>query len=239
MLDTKLKSNKYIINIVVVIAILIASVGMCLVYPRIEKESDKFGYNVFEEPYRFLRDINKINHTLYFKINEGDEENKNQQKPSDVLLDLNDFEISKKLDEGSAYESEYSGYIEEFNNEIYANYENLSSSFKNLHYYAVNENNIVIQNKNGKIEELVAKEKNSNTIKQLKEDYRFYMVVDFDKKGNMKISNVHGANKETVSTYMEVEERKNSLGDVYTPSGVKLSPIKNMKFVYAVPKNIV
>lgn len=232
MLDTKLKNNKFIINTVVIISILIASIGMCLSYPRIQRESSKFSENIFENEQRFLRDINQINYTLYLKMNEVNGEKKSL--PSDILLNVDE---NIKLKDESEYSSlEYEDFISIFNSYID---ELKYSSFENLDHYAINkENKEVIQNKQGKINELLNKTKDKITVDELKNQYQFYMVIDFDEVGNIEVSDVYGADRKIINTALDKMQMQNTLYNGDIPEGVNLNKIKNMKVVYAVPKEV-
>ncbi len=230
MLDTKLKSNNYIINIVVAIVILIASIGMCLVYPKIEKDSEKFGYNVFEEKHNFLRDISKTNYSLYYQTYEQNGDKK--LKPSDIMIDLDPL-LKKQNNE------EYNYYKENLDSQMHYWYEEISSNLGNLDYYAINKDNDEVKSrKRGKIDALISKDNPSDTINELKELYSFYMVIDYDDKGNINVEKIYGANKESVLNSMQSLQGE-TLRDIgYIPEGCDIKPITNMKFVYAVPKNI-
>ncbi len=231
MLDTKLKSNNYIINIVVLAVILIASIGMCLSYPKIQKNSEKFGYNIFEEEDNFLSDINKINYSLYYKMYEQDGDKK--LRPSDVIVEPT---FTKENDEKF---TNYKYELENLDDDIYTFDKYLNYNFKNLEYYAVNKkNNQVKQVTKGKIDDLASKEISSKTMSELKEKYRFYMVLDYDDKGNINIEKIYGANKEYVLNLIQSIQRENPLNRGYKQDGFDIKPITNMKFVYAFPKNI-
>lgn len=231
MLDTKLKSNNYIINIVVVAVILIASIGMCLSYPKIEKDSEKFGYNIFEEEGNFLSDINKISYSLYYQMYEQDGDKK--LSPTDVILE------STSQNENNEENNDYKYELENLDNDIYGIDKDLNSNFKNLEYYAVNKkDNEVKQVTKRKIDDLASKETSSKTMSELKETHSFYMVLDYDDKGNVNIEKIHGANKENVLNSIKSIQRENPLKRGYLQDGFYIKPITNMKFVYAVPKNI-
>ncbi|MDK2562497.1 sensor histidine kinase [Romboutsia sedimentorum] len=230
-MDTKLKSNNYIINIVVLAIILIASIGMCLSYPKIQKNSEKFGYNIFEEEDNFLSDINKINYSLYYKMYEQDGDKK--LRPSDVILEST---LPKETNEQF---TDYKHELENLDDDIYTFDKYLNYNFKNLEYYAVNKkNNEVKQVTKGKIDALASKEISSETMSGLKEKYSFYMVLDYDDKGNVNIEKIYGANKEYVLNLIQSIQRENPLNRGYLQDGFDIKPITNMKFVYGVPKNI-
>lgn len=231
MLDTKLKSNNYIINILVITIILIASIGMCLSYPKIQKDSEKFRNNIFEEEGNFLTDINKINYSLYYQMYEQDGDKK--LSPTDVILERN---FQKENDEEN---NDYKYELENLDSEIYNFEKDLNSNFENLECYAVNKkSNEVKQVTKGKIDDLASKEISSKTMSELKEKYSFYIVLDYDDKGNVNIEKIYGANKESVLNSIQNIQIQDPLNRGYLQDGFDIKPITNMKFVYAVPKNM-
>ncbi len=231
MLDTKLKSNNYIINIVVVAVILIASIGMCLSYPKIQKDSEKFRNNIFEEEGDFLTDINKINYSLYYQMYEQNGDKK--LSPTDVILERNFQKENDEENNGYKYE------LENLDSEIYNFEKDLNSDFENLEYYAVNKkSNEVKQVTKGKIDALASKEISSEAMSELKEKYSFYIVLDYDDKGNVNIEKIYGANKESVLNSIQNIQRQDPLNRGYIQDEFDVKPITNMKFVYGVPKNI-
>lgn len=237
MLDTKLKNNKFIINIVVIISILIASIGMCLVYPKIEKDSEKFGYNIFEEGYRFLKEIHVANYSLYYQCKKYGEEK--QIKPSDILAEYS--EIYKQEHEDDYYtQNDYSNYKKELDNKIYDLNKELNTEFKNLEYYAVDKESKEIKKKsNGNIDILLDEKASKSDILSLNNDYSFYLVLDYDENANIKVEKIHGANKEVILNNLESLQRDNVLDMNYASNGATIKPISNMKFVYAVPNKLV
>lgn len=237
MLDTKLKNNKFIINTVVIISILIASIGMCLVYPKIEKDSEKFGYNIFEEGYRFLKEIHLANYSLYYQCKKYGEEK--QIKPSDILVEYS--EIYKQEHEDDYYtQNDYANYKKEINNKIYDLNKDLNTNLKNLEYYAVDKENKEIKKKsNGNIDILLDEKAAKSDILSLNNDYSFYIVLDYDENANIKVEKIHGANKEVILNNLESLQRDNVLDMNYASGGASIRPISNMKFIYAVPNKLV
>ena len=69
-----------------VVSILISAIGVCTAYPKIEKDSTKFSYDVFESEHHFLKYINRSNYALYYSTykNNGEE----VLNPSQLLLNL-------------------------------------------------------------------------------------------------------------------------------------------------------
>lgn len=239
-MDIKLKSNKEIykskgiIAILVMIAIIVTSaLGMCSSYKIIDKSAKSKKVNYFNE-YGFANLIAESSYALYY---DSMKENENQSA-SDFLLD-----IKKNITEEA---DEYSSYIQEaLNNNIdQFNRETLGwNNDANLKYYYYN----TINNKtNTTLNENVKFENNNIDLSEVNKDkYQFYAVVNFDNNGNVDVSEINGGDKEVLKSNIEC-----SLIDIrneyYISNSdyeegyynIDIKPIKNMTFVYAVPKTI-
>ncbi len=225
-MDTKLKSNKTAIIIIIIMTILIASIGMVLVYPKIKKDSDKFSYNVYEEDYNLIESIEKSIYSFYYKL--YDENNNNKIRPSELMLEL-------KPGVDSTYTEDKMAARDSFDEDIDQNNEYINSNLRNLEYCVLDkENKLVKQNMNLALNSLDGDK--SNSLKEkLKNKYSFYMILDFDDKGNMKIEDIYGVNKNKIEHQLSISS-ENNLFDYDVDSNYNLKPIKNMKYVYAIPK---
>ncbi|CEN82283.1 Alkaline phosphatase synthesis sensor protein PhoR [[Clostridium] sordellii] len=225
MLDIKLKSNKFNIKLVIIITILIASIGMVLSYPRIKSDSKKFGYNIYEENTDFSNDIMESTYSLYCKV--YDEKEEKYVKPADIMLE-------EKTNIDPYYKTTGKDV---FNRDIERFNENLVSGLKNIQYCVLDkDNNVLKQNVNSNLDLLVLKN-NEDTAKKLQEKYDLYTVLNFDDKGNMKVENLYGADRQTFQSNLN----KNIRDDLFsyeTTNAFEIKPIKNMKFIYGVPKNL-
>ena len=226
-MDTKLKSNKTAISIIIIMTILIASIGMVLVYPNIKKDSDKFSYNFYEENYNLIDSIEKSIYSLYYKLYD---ENNNKIRPSELMLEL-------KPGVDSTYTEDKMVARDSFDEDIDQNNEYINSNLRNLEYCVLDkENKLVKQNMNLALNSLDGDK--SNSLKEkLKNKYSFYMILDFDDKGNMKIEDIYGVNKNKIEHQLSIGS-ENNLFDYDVDSNYNLKPIKNMKYVYAIPKNL-
>lgn len=239
-MDIKLKSNKEIykskgiIAILVMIAIIVTSaLGMCSSYKIIDKSAKSKKVNYFNE-YGFANLIAESSYALYY---DSMKENENQSA-SDFLLD-----IKKNITE-EAYE--YSSYIQEaLNNNIdQFNRETLGwNNDANLKYYYYN----TINNKtNTTLNENVKFENNNIDLSEVNKDkYQFYAVVNFDNNGNVDVSEINGGDKEVLKSNIEcslidIRNEYDISNSDYEEGyyNIDIKPIKNMTFVYAVPKTI-
>lgn len=239
-MDIKLKSNKEIykskgiIAILVMIAIIVTSaLGMCSSYKIIDKSAKSKKVNYFNE-YGFANLIAESSYALYY---DSMKENENQSA-SDFLLD-----IKKNITEEA---DEYSSYIQEaLNNNIdQFNRETLGwNNYANLKYYYYN----TINNKtNTTLNENVKFENNNIDLSEVNKDkYQFYAVVNFDNNGNVDVSEINGGDKEVLKSNIEcslidIRNEYDISNSDYEEGyyNIDIKPIKNMTFVYAVPKTI-
>lgn len=239
-MDIKLKSNKEIykskgiIAILVMIAIIVTSaLGMCSSYKIIDKSAKSKKVNYFNE-YGFANLIAESSYALYY---DSMKENENQSA-SDFLLD-----IKKNITEEA---DEYSSYIQEaLNNNIdQFNRETLGwNNDANLKYYYYN----TINNKtNTTLNENVKFENNNIDLSEVNKDkYQFYAVVNFDNNGNVDVSEINGGDKKVLKSNIEcslidIRNEYDISNSDYEEGyyNIDIKPIKNMTFVYAVPKTI-
>lgn len=217
---TKSKSNSLniISTIIAVIIVTLSSIGMIMSYPKIEKLSiskKNKTINLYEEQY-FLENLSKISYYLYYDLLR---DNDNNLKPSDIIMSIKPNVENIK---------DYTNYKKEFDKEV-INFDYLiDETYLNLDYYALNKANNQFKSRSYKDLNLLLND-NSN-IESFNEYYNFYVVLDFDEFGNMTIEKINGADKSKVLRYINSTDIEFDI--------VELSDIKNMKFVYAVPKTL-
>jgi len=225
-LDTKLKNNKnkYIITVIVLLILIVSSIGMYSTYPIIKENSKKYEYNIFERV-EFIDNIENSNYGIYFDILKR-KENKNAD-PSTVLLNLD-----RKYDDWVHQNIE--GHKGAFNNKIYEYERNLDERLRNLEYYAIEKDSKLVEERNqGDIGSLLDNNININFLEQsLSKKYSFYIVIDYDNQGNSTIKKLYGADLLNIS-----EQFKYSATD-RSRSALEIQPIKNMTYIYAVPKEL-
>ena len=239
-MDIKLKSNKEIykskgiIAILVMIAIIVTSaLGMCSSYKIIDKSAKSKKVNYFNE-YGFANLIAESSYALYY---DSMKENENQSA-SDFLLDIKK-NITEEADEYSSYIHEaLNNNIDQFNRETLG-----WNNDANLKYYYYN----TINNKtNTTLNENVKFENNNIDLSEVNKDkYQFYAVVNFDNNGNVDVSEINGGDKEVLKSNIEcslidIRNEYDISNSDYEEGyyNIDIKPIKNMTFVYAVPKTI-
>lgn len=116
-------------------------------------------------------------------------------------------------------------------------------NLENLYYFAVDQTNNQTYSYSGysgpQLSELSLLLNNSteDTLAQLKEDYQYFVILDYDAKGNLTVSNLYEANPTQPSTLKEISDRVSS-GHMPFSQALTFAPVKNMTFVYGVPKQL-
>ncbi|MCC0664825.1 sensor histidine kinase [Clostridioides sp. ZZV15-6597] len=266
-MDTKLKKfkEKYIISAIVFILMLSASLGMISQYPTIQAASKGGAKNPFEQE-GFVDDIYKGSYVLYHNMKE--EQEGKMIQPSKLFLSEETINYIKNASkEKSTYEGSDTYYSDDsINADFNENFDEwesfINNSSKNLKYYLVDkENNFELFNENKELKALdttkndVSKEESDKNqpqdttmndeerqekIKNIKANYRFYLVMNFDKDGKVNIVDSYGVNQSIISQMLLSKSREDLMDTDLGGNSIsyKLSPIKNKTLVYAVPKVI-
>lgn len=267
MLDIKSKKfkEKYIISAIVFILMLSASLGMISQYSTIHAAAKGGAKNPFEQE-GFVDDIYKGSYVLYHNMKE--EQEGKMIQPSKLFLSEETINYIKNASkEKSTYEGSETYYTDDSINadfnEKFDEWESfINSSSKNLKYYLVDkENNFELFNENKELKALdttkndVSKEESDKNqpqdttmndeerqekIKNIKANYRFYLVMNFDKDGKVNIVDSYGVDQKIISQMLLSKSREDLMDTDLGGNSIsyKLSPIKNKTLVYAVPKVI-
>ncbi|MDW8800329.1 sensor histidine kinase [Clostridium sp. A1-XYC3] len=220
-MDIKLKNSKgkYIITIVTLLVLIASSLAMYSVYPIIKENSKKYEYNIFERG-DFLNDIVNSNYSIYFDTLKK-KENKNIE-PSDVILNLD-----KKYDD--YIHDDIDNYKNRFNEEIYEHKRNLDQQLMNLEYYAIEKDSKLVEERNkGSIKSLLD---DSTNLQSLNNNYSFYIVIEYDDQGNSIIKKLYGA--DVTNILWQFKNNK-----ITSRERLEMKPIRNMTYIYAVPKEL-
>jgi signal transduction histidine kinase len=223
-LDTKLKSNnsKYIITSVIFLLLIILSAGIYSTYPLIKEQAKGYEYNIFERK-GFLNNLSTSNYGIYYDTlkNNGD----STLKPSDVL-------VNEEKSNNEDINSNMYYNLKALDRDIYSYQESLSfdGNLRNLDYYAVNKQNTLVKERNhGEISALLSDNPDSSSLEALNSKYDFYIVIDYNEKGDMTVKRIYGADK-LIATEILKDNR------ISNPYNMDIKPIKNMTYIYAVPK---
>ncbi|MGO0905684.1 sensor histidine kinase [Clostridioides difficile] len=267
MLDIKSKKfkEKYIISAIVFILMLSASLGMISQYSTIQAAAKGGAKNPFEQE-GFVDDIYKGSYVLYHNMKE--EQEGKMIQPSKLFLSEETINYIKNASkEKSTYEGSETYYTDDSINadfnEKFDEWESfINSSSKNLKYYLVDkENNFELFNENKELKSLdttkndiskeesdknqpqdttMSDEERQEKIKNIKANYRFYLVMNFDKDGKVNIVDSYGVDQKIISQMLLSKSREDLMDTDLGGNSMsyKLSPIKNKTLVYAVPKVI-
>ncbi|WP_300902656.1 sensor histidine kinase KdpD [uncultured Clostridium sp.] len=228
------KRKSIIATLLIIVIIFTASLGMCKSYKKINDVAKDKKANYFNE-YGFADTILESSYALYYDAIKENE----KQSASDILIDL-----EQKTESSNLYtdiQDEVAKNIDIFNRRFLRWNENLkSSNLKYCYYNLANGKSNTTLNGNIRVENNNFDFSNIN-----KDEYQFYAEVKFDNSGNLTIGEVIGADKEELKFNIESSliniRRDNSISyHDYTEGyfDIEIRPIKDITFVYAVPKEI-
>lgn len=267
MLDTKLKKfkDKYIVTIIVFILMLSASLGMISQYSTIQAGAKGGAKNPFEQE-GFVDDIYKGSYVLYHNMKE-DQEGKMIQ-PSKLFINEETINYIKNVSkEKNLYDGSESYYTDDsINADFNENFESwesfINNSGKNLKYYLIDkEKNFELFNEDKELRALdttkndssgensdenqtknttMSNEERQSKLKDIKDNYRFYVAMNFDKDGKVNVVDSYGVNQKVINQMLLSKAREDLMNTNLGGNSIsyKLTPIKNVTVVYAVPKVI-
>ncbi|KPI50242.1 histidine kinase [Clostridioides difficile] len=266
-MDTKLKKfkDKYIVTIIVFILMLSASLGMISQYSTIQAGAKGGAKNPFEQE-GFVDDIYKGSYVLYHNMKE-DQEGKMIQ-PSKLFINEETINYIKNVSkEKNLYDGSESYYTDDsINADFNENFESwesfINNSGKNLKYYLVDkEKNFELFNEDKELRALdttkndssgensdesqtknttMSNEERQSKLKDIKDNYRFYVAMNFDKDGKVNVVDSYGVNQKVINQMLLSKAREDLMNTNLGGNSIsyKLTPIKNVTVVYAVPKVI-
>ncbi|NJI79789.1 sensor histidine kinase [Clostridioides difficile] len=266
-MDTKLKKfkDKYIVTVIVFILMLSASLGMISQYSTIQAGAKGGAKNPFEQE-GFVDDIYKGSYVLYHNMKE-DQEGKMIQ-PSKLFINEETINYIKNVSkEKNLYDGSESYYTDEsINADFNENFESwesfINNSGKNLKYYLIDkEKNFELFNEDKELRALdttkndssgensdesqaknttMSNEERQSKLKDIKDNYRFYVAMNFDKDGKVNVVDSYGVNQKVINQMLLSKAREDLMNTNLGGNSIsyKLTPIKNVTVVYAVPKVI-
>jgi len=219
-----LKNNKksYVTNILAFIILIIMSIGIFSLYPKI-KEVAKEEPSVPYENYEILRSIYRSNYVLYKDILEqGNGENLTGDK---IYIKSNEANLNN-----------YDDIKSNFNNSLDSWKEDLNYNYMNLNYLAYNNDTSINKtNTDNDLRSLVESTENE----KLNNKYAFYMVINYDGNGGVSVNNIFGADDYTIrNRFSEFTMRDTLDNNMLDNKNIKFNPIKNATFVYGIPKDL-
>lgn len=218
-------SKGIIATLVAILIISIAAIEMCKSYPMIDKSAQSMKYNSYFDSYSVGEMLAESSYVKYY--NALSEKAGESLDPGKIFLNLNRNVYSNEDD---YYDNEE--YIRGFNHNFNNWSRKLNNSYKNLQYYAYDKTNDIKQTNIS--EGITVKDKNIDLSSFNKDQYQFFVLLNFDENGVMTINEIIGADREIFEYNM-----KDSLSELDDYYNITMNPIKNMSFVYAVPKTLI
>lgn len=235
--ENRTNKTNWILTIITVTLIGIISVCLLLSYPIMKKNVPNYitNYSVFGN-YDFKEKIIDVSYGIYYDyLEKKAEENEKAINPMEDFFNLkkeNRYEYGQdyeyKLNEDKASLNEYVNYLI---NELH--------DLGNLRVYAMDENgNTVYETKEDQSWLLEALAKNSYMEKDdLKNYYRFYVVLKYDDRGKLSIEGWYGENEYKARQLLN-SSRLTSLNNYSFYNEYEAKPIENMTYVYGIPKTL-
>lgn len=186
----------------------------------------------------YVHNLVKTNYYLYYK--NVSSQTKKYESPSNIFLSEDTVNSMIKNINVDYYSSRLDSIaIRESFNYIFNNLGDfIANSDGNLKYMCRDTKN------NFKIENYCFNDINSNTTKDV---FRNYIEFTYDSEGRGQITNSYGFNVNHIKNYfLDINANEKIISDYSflkgedssSISNYKIEPIKNMKFIYAVPRNV-
>ena len=224
-----MKNNKknYLTSIIVYLIILITAIGLVVSYPRIAKLAEEKEKPSYFEDYYFQRNLYRGSYVLYKDILE---------KIENKEISANEIFYKENQNNYYDYDEDDIRYIKQrINDEIDRINIELKRELKNLDYYAIDKKaNVAVSNTDKNLNALISNEENKEDINSLNEYYAYYMVIDFDEYGDIKVNKIKGASGDAVSTFLDFQWRNTITGN----DEITLDTPKNLTIVYGVPNDL-
>ncbi|MEF9952073.1 MAG: HAMP domain-containing sensor histidine kinase [Clostridium sp.] len=167
----------------------------------------------------FSEELARTSYVLYNNLHKKSTKNENI-KPGDYLYSP----PPKEYDNVEEMKKDPKEYI---NISFYEWQKQLKEGLKNLEFYALDTKSGVVDSYTmNEIDKLVLSP-NDGSSYDIKDKFSFYIVIEYDDSGRMKVLDIKGANQEGFTSGYNVGEEREYLAD-----------IKNMKVAYGVAKDI-
>ncbi|WP_315073885.1 sensor histidine kinase [uncultured Clostridium sp.] len=209
-------------NIISFLIFIIMSIGIFSIYPKIE-ELTREEPSVPYENHELLEDIYRSNYVLYKDI--INQQNGEEQTGDEIYIGATD----------KAYTNDIN-VIRNFNYELNSWKDDLNNGLRNLDYLVyLNDTSQNKTNTNNDLNLLVSDANDSN----LKDKYAWYMIIKYDQNGVISINNVYGADENTIKNTFSSFNLRDIWGyNIGGDKNIKINPIKNATFVYAISKDL-
>lgn len=263
MLVTKLKNSKWLVGVISILVIGMISTWIYSSYNRIGEQAKSQQVNVFESQYFYNRLVEATEVLYYDKLINNDEP-LYSLKTNDVDFLYQQYNQYYFDDQGFYNNSEvgnisFEAMTQEEKQEVVnecvrlaalSYIENARQSFnnlKNLEYFAINHRtNEKVSNGSFTFSETMSL--TASEIEKLKENYQYFILLNYDSNGNLTVSDLYDAKitSSQLSNYDlnlktdAIKMAHRMLAErIDEEVGYELTPIKDMSYLYAIPKNFV
>lgn len=235
--ENRTNKTNWILTIITLTLIGIISICLLLSYPIMKKNASNYikNYSIFDN-YNLRGKIIDTNYGIYYDyLEKKAEENEKAINPMEDFFALkreNRYEDEQdykyKLNEDKAYLNEYVNYLI-----------NGLHDLGNLRVYAMDESgNTVYESKENQSWLLEALAKNSYVEKDdLKNYYRFYIVLKYDDRGKLSIESSYGEDEYNARQLLNSSELTSFTNHGFY-NEYEVKPIENMTYVYGIPKTL-
>lgn len=207
------KFGKAIISLIAVMIIMITSIGIIATYPTIDKiaKEKEAQYNYFDD-YEFMRVIEAFEYKAFYEN----------------LIKAEDSNATPY--EALATGANNPDEVEEDNFNRRVNL--LTEDYLNIEYFSIDtKSKITNTNIESEIKALENGDIDTNSIKE--DYYQYYVVVNYDDYGKVKVKNIYGANEYELEQYLNNHDSKYLFEYTFD-----LKPINNTNYFFGVPKEL-
>ncbi|MEG2017669.1 MAG: sensor histidine kinase [Clostridium sp.] len=207
------KFGKVIISLIAVMIIMITSIGIIATYPTIDKiaKEKEAQYNYFDD-YEFMRVIEAFEYKAFYEN----------------LIKAEDSNATPY--EALATGTNNPDEVEEDNFNRRVNL--LTEDYLNIEYFSIDtKSKITNTNIESEIKVLENGDIDTNSIRE--DYYQYYVVVNYDDYGKVKVKNIYGANEYELEQYLNNHNSKYLFEYTFD-----LKPINNTNYFLGVPKEL-
>lgn len=227
--NLKVKSNRskklYSINLIGIIIAVVIAICMASLYPKIKEIATvKNTMSPFTN-FGFINNLSQYTYVLYDEVMEAKQGK--AINPSDIYL--RPKSENENIDDYT--------FLTDNLNHYFSNWrEERKIDFQNLDYTILDKDGTIIgENKQNNLSQLIE----ANNTKELMDKYLFYITLNFDENGQIKLKNNYGADVNEIKDQLFQFKLINTFTNENGFGGYLIdNPIKNVTFIYGVGKEL-
>lgn len=214
-------NDKKKISAIILSLIMIVSIGLCMMYPKIDEEY-RSNFDNFNRNEKFYEKIYGSMYSRYYWTLQGkvdDDADEVEEVKYDVLV----------KDKYKYYKINNKSVIDEFNNSLFPEWKEYLNDYM-MGSYSINKVNDVHSSSgiSGILELLY----NNEDKRFGKINFDFYVIMDFDNNGNLTITDIWGDTEENFKRNIKLASEKSRVPSNY------LEPIKDTTIAFGVPTGV-